>query len=134
MNTWTTTARTFHNFLLVSQLDPDGIRRRIREARRAAGLTQEELADLLEVHKRTVENYERIRTPDYAALNRVAAVLGRPVEWFLHGEVPDEENVDRISQLEARVEEAVALSQKILERLSEPPESQPGSNTKNSSS
>jgi len=94
---WTTESRTFRTFLLVAQLDPDGIRARIRQARKEAGLTQEQLAELIEKHKRTVENYERVRVPDYRELNKIARVLNRPIEWFLHGDVPADDALAEVS-------------------------------------
>lgn len=129
----TTKGSDFRNFLLVAQLDPEGIRARIREARLAAGLTQQELADLLEVHKRTVENYERFRVPDYRALNRIARVTNRDIEWFLHGENHDalddglrEELAEAVRQL-ALVAPRLAAVADRLEGLLDDPQEAPAS-------
>lgn len=110
MSARTTTVDAFRTFLLVAQLDERGLRARIREARKAARLTQQELADLLEVHKRTVENYERVRIPDFKTLVRIAAILEREVEWFLYGdaEQPDrgpgqEELSEKLQTIEAEL-------------------------------
>lgn len=86
MDRWTTDASAFSSFLLVAQLDPDGIRARIRQARRELGLTQQELADLIDRHKRTVENYENVRVPEWKELMKISRALDRPIEWFLHGD------------------------------------------------
>jgi len=122
----TTNSADFRNFLLVAQLDPEGIRSRIREARKAAGLTQSELADALEVHKRTVENYERFRTPDYRMLNRIATVTNRPLEWFLHGAGANED--DRLGQALAELQALRSQVDRILEHL-EPEQAPPQSRT-----
>jgi len=103
----------------VAQLDPEGIRSRIREARKAAGLTQSELADALEVHKRTVENYERFRTPDYRMLNKIATVTNRPLEWFLHGAGASED--DRLDEALAELAAVRKQVEEILALLREQP-------------
>jgi transcriptional regulator with XRE-family HTH domain len=105
--------------LLVAQLDPEGIRARIREARKAAGLTQQEMADALEVHKRTVENYERFRVPDYKMLNQIARVTDRPLEWFLHGAGVSED--DRLDAALAELGAVREQVEEILALLREPP-------------
>lgn len=106
MDRWTTQSRTFRTFLLVAQLDPAAIRARIRQARKEAGLTQEQLAALIERHKRTIENYERVRVPDFSELNKIARVLNRPVEWFLHGDQPDRDEVlEAIDDLRSTLEQ-----------------------------
>lgn len=93
MERWTTESRTFRTFLLVAQLDPGAIQARIRQARKEADLTQQELADLLERHKRTVENYENVRVPEWGELAKIARVLNRPIEWFLHGDQPQDDEL-----------------------------------------
>lgn len=112
MSRWTTEAKTFHRFLLMSQLDPGAISARIREARDAARLTQQDLADLLEVHKRTIENYENVRAPDFVKLNAVARALNRPVEWFVWGD-----EVITKAERDEDERELVAKVQAVLDRL-----------------
>lgn len=61
------------------------IGRRIRQAREAAGLTQEELGQHLGVSGVAVGHYERAaRSIGIAELERIAAVLDRPITWFLN--------------------------------------------------
>lgn len=86
MNSWTTKSRTFRTFLLLMELEPEKIRARLRQARKETGLSQQELAELLNVHKRTIENYENVRVP-WDHMNEYAKVTNRPVEWFLYGEM-----------------------------------------------
>jgi DNA-binding transcriptional regulator YiaG len=57
MNSWTTNSRTFRTFLLLMEVEPEKIRARLRQARKEAGLSQAAMAELLKVHKRSVENY-----------------------------------------------------------------------------
>jgi len=104
MNRWTTETRNFRTFLLVAQLDPRAIQGRIRQAREEAGLTQQELADLVDRHKRTIENYENVRVPPWPELTKVARVLDRPIEWFLHGET---ESTDRIEAMDVKLDEVL---------------------------
>jgi transcriptional regulator with XRE-family HTH domain len=60
------------------------IGRRIRQAREAAGLTQEELGQHLGVSGVAVGHYERAaRSIGIAELEQLAAVLDRPITWFL---------------------------------------------------
>jgi transcriptional regulator with XRE-family HTH domain len=119
MDSWTTNARTFRTFLLVSQIDPGAIQSRIRQARKEAGLTQQELADLIERHKRTIENYERVRVPDWSELAKIARVLDRPVEWFLHGDRNDDEGdlAALLQEVRDEIAAAVAAVDRKLDQL-----------------
>lgn len=114
MDRWTTETRTFRTFLLVAQLEPGAIQARIRQARKEADLTQQELADLLERHKRTVENYENVRVPEWAELAKIARVLDRPIEWFLHGDQPQDDELAQIHQDVIELKQLiVALDRKL---------------------
>jgi transcriptional regulator with XRE-family HTH domain len=60
---------------------------RIREARRARGLSQKQLAQQLSITVRTLRAYEQnTRTPDDKTLHRIADVLDFPTDYFLRGE------------------------------------------------
>jgi transcriptional regulator with XRE-family HTH domain len=60
---------------------------RIRELRRARGLTQRQLAQQVNISVRTLRAYEQnTRTPDAKTLHRIADVLGFPAHYFLRGE------------------------------------------------
>lgn len=67
------------------QLEREQILARLQQARKEAGLTQQEAADVLGVHKRTIENYENNHVP-WDKLNELAGLYGKLVEWFLRGE------------------------------------------------
>lgn len=69
----------------LTELERVQISERIKEARVQAGLTQEELADLLHVRSRTVANYEAGRVP-WRLLGQIAEATGKSQEWLLHGD------------------------------------------------
>ena len=94
------------------ELEREQIVQRIAQARREAGLTQQEAADLLSVHKRTIENWEHVRVP-WRDLNRLAEVYGKPIDWFLHGEVATEREEETREDL-ARIRQ---LLEELLTRL-----------------
>ncbi|MBR0289578.1 MAG: helix-turn-helix transcriptional regulator [Selenomonadaceae bacterium] len=57
---------------------------RLREARKAAGLTQNELAEKLGVKRGTYNAYETARNePNISVLALVAREFNRPLNWFL---------------------------------------------------
>jgi transcriptional regulator with XRE-family HTH domain len=62
------------------------IGRRVAQARKEAGLTQQELADRLEVTKRSLQGYESGAVIPYRHLGRLADLLGRGAAWFLAGD------------------------------------------------
>lgn len=63
---------------------------KIKEARKAAKLTQQELADKLGVHRSTVANYEiKRRKPTFMELKRIAEVLHVDVNYLVEGSEVD---------------------------------------------
>ena len=71
------------------------IGRRLRQAREAAGLTQEELGQRLGVSGVAVGHYERAaRSIGIAELEQIAEILHRPITWFLHTPRPWPDLVD----------------------------------------
>jgi hypothetical protein len=71
-------------------------------------MTQEVVADLLGVHKRTVENDEKAASNGvWERLNAYSGIYGKTVEWFLWGDVElvKATTGDRLEALEAKVEE-----------------------------
>jgi transcriptional regulator with XRE-family HTH domain len=58
---------------------------RIREARRARGVSQKQLAQQVDISVRTLRAYEQNkRFPDDKTLHKIADVLDFPVCYFLH--------------------------------------------------
>lgn len=104
----------------MTELERAEISARIKEARLTAGLTQDELADLLDVQQRSVANYESVRVP-WRLIDKIAEVTGRTVEWLLYGrdpaDVTDEERMDR---LETSVGQMVQMLEELLDRGAPP--------------
>lgn len=109
---------------LMAELSRAAIAQRIATARKQAGLDQPELADLMHVHYRTVQDWESVKkqaTP-WDRLDEIAAVTGITKEWILHGEraegAADAPSIlRRLEVLEATVARAddVALAFQALE-------------------
>lgn len=61
---------------------------RIAAARRAQNLTQQQVADRIQVTKSTISRYEsgEIRRPKFPVLTAIAEVLGVSPVWILNGE------------------------------------------------
>lgn len=97
----------------MQQFENAEIGARIAQARKETnGMTQEQLADLLNVSKRSVQDYEAGITMPWKHFQALQTVFGRSLHWFLHGEESSqgvdadviEEKLDRIEQaLEALV-------------------------------
>jgi len=94
-----------------------GVGDRIRQARMEAGLTQDQLADLIEVGMRQVQYYEAGESDPYRKLARIADVTGKPLEWLLRGDevMPPGEVAERLDRLEEMLAE-------VLRRLEDPPQ------------
>jgi len=80
----------------MAELDRAAISLRIAEARdKRAGLTQPELADVLRVHWRTVQDWESPKNANvpWDRLGEIATATGVTKEWLLHGDRHDAEPV-----------------------------------------
>jgi transcriptional regulator with XRE-family HTH domain len=114
-----TNHRNFRTFLLVAQFEAEAIGARIAKARREAGLTQEELAEMASFSKRSLQDYEAGVTVPYRHLRELAALLNQPVEWFLHG--VDQSDPESLERLAERVEAVEGLLRDVLDLLRERP-------------
>jgi transcriptional regulator with XRE-family HTH domain len=107
------------------QFEAKEIGRRIALARTEAGLTQEEVADLATFSKRSLQDYEAGVTIPYRNMREISRLLGRPVEWFLHGDPepstdpPADQLERRLEALEARVADGFQSVQGTLEQLAD---------------
>lgn len=82
-----TKARNFRTFLLMQQFANREIGERVARARReSGGMTQEQLAELLNVSKRSVQDYEAGVTVPWKHMQTLSQTFKRSIEWFLHGE------------------------------------------------
>jgi len=114
-----TNDRNFRTFLLVAQLEAEAIGARLAQARNEAGLTQEQVADLATFSKRSLQDYEYGVTIPYRHMREIAGILGRPVEWFLHGDLKTEKG-DLLQEVAANVVElsdSMAAALLALERI-----------------
>jgi transcriptional regulator with XRE-family HTH domain len=102
---------------LMAELQKHEITERIRQARLGAGLTQPEMADLLDVAMRTYQNYEKNRVP-WALMGRISDITGRSLRWLLHGE-DDAEPSMAVMQRLAVVERDLATHTEKLDRVLE---------------
>jgi transcriptional regulator with XRE-family HTH domain len=107
-----------------AEKDLSGLGARIREARMEAGLTQDELSDLVGVGKRQIQYYESGESNPYRTLRRIAEATGRSVGWFLRGDAPTElaveelaERLDAVEAGQERVEAALAEQRVLLDEL-----------------
>jgi transcriptional regulator with XRE-family HTH domain len=109
-----TNARNLRTLLLLNVFEPEEIGARIQQAREKAGLRQEDLADLIGMSTRQVQNYEAGESKPFAKLRAIAAATSTTVEWLLHGdevkEASDAEVVARLGKVEEQLQE-------ILRRL-----------------
>lgn len=90
-----------------------GVGDRIREARQEAGLTQDELSDLIGVGMRQIQYYESGESNPYRTLRRIAEATDRTVGWLLHGDPtigPGEDAAEAAASLARRLE-AIAENQ-----------------------
>jgi transcriptional regulator with XRE-family HTH domain len=132
-----TTQETHDDQQIVLTADAAAVGRRIMLARReAGGMTQETLAELLCVCKRSVQAYEAGQRIPYRHLPRLSEVFERPASWFLHGEEDarsgppdrDDEILERLD-LHAQVLKRLAVEVAAVRRTVESSEAGSGRET-----
>lgn len=71
----------------MAELDRAQISARLAASREEAGLTQAEMAELLQVHFRSVQNWEspKVETVPWDRIDEWARATGRTKDWLLHG-------------------------------------------------
>lgn len=106
--------------MLMRELAGQEIGARIAQARKeAGGMTQDELADLLGVSMRSVQNYEAGEVVPWRHFELLGEIFNRSLSWFLHGLAEPEHTesaqlADLLARLEAivvRLEEGQAHAQ-----------------------
>lgn len=121
-----TEIRNLRTLLLADVFDQGAIGERIAKAREEAGLRQEDLAELVGVATRTIQNYEAGSTTAYRKINRISEVTGRSVEWILHGEKQEQPDLagqglalvlDRLEALEGKLEEQALETVRSVDAL-----------------
>lgn len=91
---------------------------RIKQARVEAGLTQEEMADLLNVRTRTYWNYENDRVP-FRSISQISRATGRSEDWLLRGDSAGPASAGEIARLLAQVQSLEDSVGEIREMLRE---------------
>ena len=111
--------RNVRNFNPVDAKQAKEIGRRIQLARKeTGGMTQLQLADLLNVTGRSVQDYERGKTVPWKHFERLEEITGRPLRWFLHGDESPVHVARDLGDVTARQHDA------IMSRLDELREAQ----------
>jgi transcriptional regulator with XRE-family HTH domain len=103
--------------------DDGSIGRRIAQARREAGLTQEELARLIGVTTRSIQGYEAGNVIPFRHLRKLEEAAEKPRGWLLYGDAGDSANVGdvatKLAELVAQIAEdaeRIAVAAERLER------------------
>lgn len=112
-----TNARSFRTFLLMAEFAAKEIGARIAEARTLRGLTQENLAEMLSISTRSLQDYEAgVRIP-YKHFRDLGRMLKKPEEWFLYGKADEvEEPSEAMAAQLDRIERALEALVTRLER------------------
>lgn len=79
----------------MSALQATEIGERIAQARLRAGMTQEQLADLIGKSTRSMQDYEAGKTIPWKDLRQIALLTEVPVDWLIHGS-HEEESLKRM--------------------------------------
>ena len=112
-----TDARNLRTLLLLSVFEPQDIGARLKHARLEAGLTQEELADLVGVSTRSWQGYEAGDVVPYRHMTRIAEVTRRPLAWLLHGDDDPPVRPDWLDPLRGELADGVARLNAVVEKL-----------------
>lgn len=119
-----TDARNLRTLLLLNVFAPEELGSRIKTAREQAGLTQDDLADIVGLSMRQIQNLESGTSKPYKHLATIAEATGRSVEWLLHGDAPTSADEDRLREIvREEVSGLQAQLDRILARLQESPQS-----------
>src|SRR5207244_3667878 len=94
----------------------DGIGPRLAQARKEAGLTQEQLAGLVGVTPRSIQGYEAGKVLPYRHLKRLEEVTGKPPSWLLRNESePSPLSAEVAERLVSLVERIAAEAERLAD-------------------
>jgi transcriptional regulator with XRE-family HTH domain len=96
---------------------PEDLGRRIKAAREEAGLTQPELADLIGLSMRQVQNLEAGVSKPYKHIREIAEATGKSIEWLLHGDNVTPGSEDRLREIVQEELEGVREAVSRIEAL-----------------
>ena len=86
------------------------IGKNIRNLRKESGMTQDELAEELNVTRQALSNWERGKTePDIETLTKIAEILDVSVEELIYGEEREEEHKTVVRQVTKHAKEGVGF-------------------------
>ena len=97
---------------LMAELSRVAICGRIQDAREQAGFTQVELAELLHVHWRTVQNWESRKKPivPWDRLDEIAKATDVTRDWLLHGDhIETKDLATGVADLQKQLDEVLQL-------------------------
>ena len=121
-----TEARNMRRLLLLNVFEPEEIGDRIKQARERAGLRQEDLADLIGMSTRQVQNYESGDSKQYAKLRAIAGATGSTVEWLL-GTANDGEDAETTAAQLADLRQSLDRIEEMLRLRLDVPRDEPRS-------
>lgn len=100
----------------MAEIQREGVCARIAQARREAGVTQQDMADLLDITMRAYQTYESERIP-WRRLNQIAEATGKSKAWLLHGkeEQPSPDVVSQTAELLAAIHELTAQVSRLAD-------------------
>jgi transcriptional regulator with XRE-family HTH domain len=98
--------------------EDDTIGRRIAQARREAGLTQEELGQLIGVTTRSVQGYEAGNVIPFRHLRKLENATGKSRGWLLYGD-DDSGNVGDVATTLAALVAQIAEDAERIARAAE---------------
>lgn len=106
---------------LMGEIDRAAISLRLAQARAEVALSQSEMAELLTVHFRSVQNYEspKKHVIPFDRLEQWAQITGRSKEWLLHGDEPRIVADDRLQGIEEQLERLGAAVERVEDLLRE---------------
>jgi transcriptional regulator with XRE-family HTH domain len=94
----------------------EGIGRRLAQARKEAGLTQEQLAEQVGVTPRSIQGYEAGKVVPYRHLKRLEEITGKPPSWLLRNETePTPFSAEVAERLVSLVERVAAEAERLAD-------------------
>ena len=93
---------------------------RLRQARQETGLTQQRVAELTRLEPNSIWRYEAgQREPSASTLNSLAALYGKPMEWFLSDDEPEPAGTDLDADRELLMNEVDLAFRAVSNELSD---------------
>lgn len=93
---------------------------RLKEARKAKGLTQQQLADALQLPRTSITSYETTsREPDFTMLVRMAELLGVSVEYLTGASLDTPQRFSELADLFSSLRDVYEVAPDELRQLSD---------------